>query len=51
MSRTIRPYKRKKGSLKQKSNLQSFNMFTDILVYNYFTPIKNDKKKERNKNS
>lgn len=39
MSRTIKPYKRKKGSPKQKRNLEAFNIFTDELVHNYFKPI------------
>lgn len=41
MSRTIRPYKRKKGSSKQKNNLISFNLFTDKLANAYFESIKN----------
>lgn len=51
MSRTIRPYKRKKGSPKQKSNLDSFNKFTDELVHNYFKPIQNIPKRQKNKDN
>ena len=36
MSREIKPYKRNKGSLKQKRNLESFNIFTDELICHYF---------------
>lgn len=43
MSRTIKSYKRKKGSPKQKRNLESFNIFTDELVYVFFKPINNIK--------
>lgn len=35
MSREIKPYKRNKGSLKQKRNLESFNIFTDELMCHY----------------
>lgn len=51
MSRTIKPYKRKKGSSKQKSNLDSFNKFTDELVHSYFKPIQNNPKNKKNKNT
>lgn len=52
MSRVIRPYKRKKGSQKQKNNLSSFNIFTDDLVQHYFKPINsNPNIKKRNKSS
>lgn len=50
MSRVIKPYKRKKGSPKRKNKLQSFNVFTDELVHNYFVPIKNKSKDKKNKN-
>lgn len=35
MKRIIKPYKRKKGSPKQKLELNSFNLFTDELVAIY----------------
>lgn len=35
MGRKIRPYKRKKGSPRQKTELNSFNLFTDELVAAY----------------
>lgn len=42
MARKIRPYKRKKGSPKQKKELNSFNLFTDELMLTYnATLIKN----------
>ncbi len=39
MGRKIRPYKRKKGSPKQKKELNSFNLFTDELVAAYYNNI------------
>lgn len=45
MGRKIRPYKRKKGSPRQKSELNSFNLFTDELVAAY-----NNKKTQKEKN-
>lgn len=35
MKKIIKPYKRKKGSPKQKLELNSFNLFTDELVTIY----------------
>lgn len=49
MSRQIKPYKRKKGSKKQKNHLNSFNLFTDELIDAYFTPIKSKKEDKNNK--
>lgn len=48
MGRKIRPYKRKKGSLKQKKELDTFNLFTDKLIAAFNTNL-NDEKNIRNK--
>lgn len=37
MRKNIRPYKRKKGSPKQKNDLNEFNKFTDLLASIYFS--------------
>lgn len=50
MSREIKPYKRNKGSLKQKRNLESFNIFTDELMCNFFrstNEVKNNIEKDK----
>lgn len=50
MNREIKPYKRNKGSPKQKRNLVSFNIFTDELMCNYFrstNEIKNNIEKDK----
>lgn len=47
MGRTIRPYKRKKGSPKQKRELNSFNLFTDELIIAYNTSINKQIKKKK----
>lgn len=44
MGRIIKPYKRKKGSSKQKKELQELNDLKNILTKNYYSPIKDEKK-------
>lgn len=47
MGRKIRPYKRKKGSPKQKLELNSLNYFTDILASAYDKNTNSENKKDR----
>ena len=47
MGRKIRPYKRKKGSPRQKSELNSFNLFTDELVAAYNKKTQKEKNKSK----
>ena len=44
MARKIRPYKRKKGSPKQKKELSTVNEFLDQLMTVYYQPMNNEKK-------
>lgn len=49
MGRLKRPYKRKKGSPKQKKELNSFNIFTDELVFAYHKIINEENTKKHKK--
>lgn len=50
MSRKMRSYRRKKGSPKQKNNLDTINDFLDKLMTVYYKPIDTTTKiKEKNK--
>lgn len=47
MARKIRPYKRKKGSPKQKRELDTINEFLDQLMSVYYQPMNNEKKNQK----